>query len=226
MIALAALRPRSMTAIPDYDPQDDGVAPAPPSIGSAVIEALNRLDYGILLVDGEARVHFASGASQQQIQSGQLPVVAGQLRARTVGETVNLHRLIARCAHIGEAGGDGAACCRVGELLLQFAPLSARPPDSTQLDGRLVAVFVADPARAADPAAEHVRLQFGLTAAEAVVACEIVKGQGIRECARAIGISETTARTHLHRIFEKTGTKRQAQLVRKVLASRPVIRQP
>jgi DNA-binding CsgD family transcriptional regulator len=226
MIAMAALRPRPITSIPDYDLQDDGVTLASASIGSAVIEALNRLEYGILLVDGDSRVHFASGKSQQQIHSGQLPVVAGQLRARTVGETVNLHRLIARCAHIGEIGGDDAACCRVGELLLQFAPLSARPPDSTRIDGRLVAVFVADPASAADPAPEQVRLQFGLTAAEAVVACEIVKGLGIRDCARVIGISETTARTHLHRVFEKTGTKRQAQLVRKLLASRPVLRRP
>jgi DNA-binding CsgD family transcriptional regulator len=46
------------------------------------------------------------------------------------------------------------------------------------------------------------------------------------ECAGKIGISQATARTHLHRVFEKTGTKRQAELVRKVLAARPVVRRP
>ena len=35
-----------------------------------------------------------------------------------------------------------------------------------------------------------------------------------------VDVTESTARTHLHRIFEKTGTKRQAQLVRLVLATR------
>jgi DNA-binding CsgD family transcriptional regulator len=224
MIAFAALRTRAMTAIPDYDPQDEGVIPASASIGSAVIEALNWLEYGLLLVDRDSRVHFASGSSQQQLHSGHLHIVAGQLRARTIGETVNLHRRIARCADIDPLPGDDAACCRAGDLLLQFAPLAARPPDSTLTDGRLVAVFVMDPARAADPGPDQLRLQFGLTPAEAAVACEIVNGLGIRECAGKLGISQTTVRTHLHRIFGKTGTKRQAQLVRKVLASRPVIR--
>jgi DNA-binding CsgD family transcriptional regulator len=97
-------------------------------------------------------------------------------------------------------------------------------PDDSGADGHLVAVFVIDPANAVDPSPEQLRLQFGLTPAEAVVASEIVTGGGIEDCAGRIGISQTTARTHLHRIFEKTGTKRQAQLVRKVMASRPVIR--
>jgi DNA-binding CsgD family transcriptional regulator len=121
---------------------------------------------------------------------------------------------------------DLAACCRVGELLLQFAPLAAQPPVGIAAHGRLVAIFVVDPSAAADPTAEQLRAQFGLTAAEAVFACAIVSGEGVKECARTIGISEATARTHLHRIFEKTGTKRQAQLVRVILASRPVVRRP
>jgi DNA-binding CsgD family transcriptional regulator len=111
-------------------------------------------------------------------------------------------------------------------LLLQFAPLSAQPPVGLAVHGRLVAVFAVDPSAAADPTPEQLRAQFGLTAAEAAFACAIVRGEGLRECARAIGISEPTARTHLHRIFEKTGTKRQAQLVRVILASRPVSRRP
>lgn len=224
MIAFAALRTRTMSVIRDFDLQDDGVVSAPGSIASAVIEALNWLEHGLLLLDGDSRVYFASARAQQQVHSGQLFVVAGQLRARTIGETVNLHRLVARCAHIGQADGDDAASCRVGELLLQFAPLAARPPDSAGAEGPLVAVFVIDPASATDPSAEQLRQQFGLTPAEAGVACEVVKGFGLVECASRIGISQATARTHLHRVFEKTGTKRQAELVRKVLASRPVVR--
>jgi DNA-binding CsgD family transcriptional regulator len=196
------------------------------SIRPAVIEALNWLEYGLLLVDGGSRVHFASGTAERQLQSGELFVKAGQLRTRTTGETVNLHRLVARCAHIGQLPDDDAACCQVGELLLQFAPLSTRPPDSARTEGALVAILVMEPECVADPGAQQLRQQFGLTPAEAGIACEVVKGLGLKECAGRIGISQATARTHLHRVFEKTGTKRQAQLVRKVLASRPVIRRP
>ena len=34
------------------------------------------------------------------------------------------------------------------------------------------------------------------------------------EVATALGIAETTVRTHLGRVFEKTGTRRQADLVK------------
>jgi DNA-binding CsgD family transcriptional regulator len=224
MIAFSALRTRTMSVIRNPDPPDDAVVTSSGSIAAAVIEAANRVEYGLLLVDGDSRVHFASRIARQQLLSGQLHIQAGQLRAQSLGETVNLRHLIARCAHGGQVPDDDAACCRAGELLLQVAPLAARPPEGAPTDGHLVAIFVMDPADGADPTAEQLRAQFGLTAAEALVACEIIKGLGIRECARAIGISETTARTHLHRIFEKSGTRRQAQLVRKAFAARPIIR--
>ena len=57
-----------------------------------------------------------------------------------------------------------------------------------------------------------------------MLASYVVRGRGLKACAKLIGISEPTARTHLRRIFEKTGTKRQADLVRLVYASRLGIR--
>jgi DNA-binding CsgD family transcriptional regulator len=38
----------------------------------------------------------------------------------------------------------------------------------------------------------------------------------VAETAEALGIAETTTKTHLQRIFSKTGTSRQADLVRLV----------
>jgi DNA-binding CsgD family transcriptional regulator len=49
--------------------------------------------------------------------------------------------------------------------------------------------------------------------AEAALALEIVKGDGRDAAAARLGISLSTARTHLSRIFEKTGAGRQAELV-------------
>ena len=56
-------------------------------------------------------------------------------------------------------------------------------------------------------------VRFGLTDAESGVAAEILKGRPPSRRA-AVGISDTTAKTHLSNIFEKTGTRRQAELVR------------
>lgn len=58
---------------------------------------------------------------------------------------------------------------------------------------------------------------FGLTRAEARLALEISRGDGRQAAAERCGISINTARTHLIRIFDKTGVKRQAELAKRVL---------
>jgi DNA-binding CsgD family transcriptional regulator len=57
-----------------------------------------------------------------------------------------------------------------------------------------------------------------LTPAEADFALEIVKGDGRAAAAARFGISVGTARTHLTHIFDKTGVRRQAELVRLLLS--------
>jgi DNA-binding CsgD family transcriptional regulator len=58
--------------------------------------------------------------------------------------------------------------------------------------------------------------EFQLTPAELRVLFSIVEIGGAAEVAEVLGISEATVRTHLHRLFEKTGTGRQADLVKLV----------
>ncbi|MDP3321516.1 MAG: LuxR C-terminal-related transcriptional regulator, partial [Bosea sp. (in: a-proteobacteria)] len=54
----------------------------------------------------------------------------------------------------------------------------------------------------------------GLTPTEARMLGLIVKGLDTVVAARKLGIARTTARTHLQRLFAKTGTARQSELVR------------
>jgi DNA-binding CsgD family transcriptional regulator len=44
----------------------------------------------------------------------------------------------------------------------------------------------------------------------------IVQVGGVPEVAEALGIAETTVKTHLGRLFQKTGADRQADLVKLV----------
>jgi DNA-binding CsgD family transcriptional regulator len=55
---------------------------------------------------------------------------------------------------------------------------------------------------------------YQLTRAEMRVLIAIVEIGGVPEVAPVLGISETTVKTHLQRVFDKTGTNRQADLVR------------
>jgi DNA-binding CsgD family transcriptional regulator len=73
-------------------------------------------------------------------------------------------------------------------------------------------VFVADPEQDDELPESRLRVLYGMTRAEARVAGLISKGGGVKATARILGIAPSTARTHLHRVFDKTGTTRQAEL--------------
>ncbi len=60
---------------------------------------------------------------------------------------------------------------------------------------------------------------YGLTRGEAALTAKLVQGKSIEEAAEALFISPHTARTHLKRIFMKTDTHRQPELVVRMLLS-------
>ena len=69
-----------------------------------------------------------------------------------------------------------------------------------------------------DPEARHFPLStlvglFDLAPAEARIAVHLAEGRTVMQAALASGITIKTARTYLERLFQKTGVRRQAELV-------------
>src|SRR5262249_9141859 len=64
-----------------------------------------------------------------------------------------------------------------------------------------------------------LRCHFGLTPAEARLALHLVAGETLRCAAVKLSITYETARTQLKKIFNKTGTCRQAELVIVILTT-------
>jgi DNA-binding CsgD family transcriptional regulator len=62
---------------------------------------------------------------------------------------------------------------------------------------------------------------FGLTKAEARLAVHLVAGETLRFAAVKLSITYETARSQLKSIFNKTGTRRQAELVIVILTALP-----
>ncbi len=60
---------------------------------------------------------------------------------------------------------------------------------------------------------------YGLTRGEAALASHLLRGNSIEEAAARLFISTHTARTHLKRIFMKTDTHRQTELVVRMFSS-------
>jgi DNA-binding CsgD family transcriptional regulator len=58
-----------------------------------------------------------------------------------------------------------------------------------------------------------LRELYGFTKAEALVAEQIVRGKTVKEAGTGLGISTHTVRAHLKKLFTKTGTTRQAELL-------------
>ena len=99
-------------------------------------------------------------------------------------------------------------------------PLRGEAPTFALSPRPTAVVFVSDPGRTPSRLTALLRRRFGLTAAEAAFALEIARGDGLQASADRLGVSLSTARTHLARIFEKTYVRRQAELAR-LIASLP-----
>ena len=78
--------------------------------------------------------------------------------------------------------------------------------------------MVTDPERMATVPGDHLRSIFRLTKGEAQVALGMAAGKTADEIAEERGVSVGTVRTQLKALLQKTGTDRQAELVRLVLS--------
>ena len=80
----------------------------------------------------------------------------------------------------------------------------------------VAALFVHKAALDTPSPPEVIAKTFKLTPSELRVLLTFVEMGGVVETAEALGLAEATVRTHLHRLFAKTATSRQAELVKLV----------
>jgi DNA-binding CsgD family transcriptional regulator len=185
--------------------------------GELIARALDWLSYGVVMVDADVRPIFANRAARALIEEGRLPLS----RKATLHRTDPIEAIRRVIASFDGAGAHATAACRVGDPPL-VCTLASVPRGSAERNVRAI-LFVTDPKRL--PVTQPgVLAGFGLTRAEAAFAIEFVNGHRLQTCAARLGISTTTAKTHLQRIFEKTGACRQADLMRRILASTPPLR--
>ncbi len=84
---------------------------------------------------------------------------------------------------------------------------------------RITAILeVRDPDRATSADSAQLETLFGLTPAEARFASILASGLSVKQAAEHLGIAEQTGRTHLKRAMSKTGTRRQAELMSRIIA--------
>lgn len=182
-------------------------------------QALDRLPMGFLLLDGRGKILHLNQAAADILERGDdIGRRGGYLSASSPENSETLRVLLARATgRIGPAEGTSAILKRQAGGPLQIRAAPARPMDSPffRVPERTAAIVIlVDPDRRTIPPYDLLRALYGLSPAEARLACVLAEGGSLPEFAAEKGVSLNTARSQLKSVFRKTGIDRQTGLVR------------
>jgi len=195
---------------------------------------LDGISAGMLLVDATGRIVHTNAAGHVMLSAadvfhtkgGRLEVndpQADQMLADTFASAGNGD------AAVGIKGLAVPLVARNGErYVAHVLPLTsgARRQAGTSY-AAVAALFVHKATLYTPSPPEAIAKAYKLTPTELRVLLAIVEVGGVPEVAEALGVAETTVKTHLGRTYQKTGAKRQADLVKLVAAfSNPPLNHP
>ena len=190
-------------------------------------ETLDLMTTGVMLVDKTGRLVHTNAAATRQLDSARaLRRDNGYISAQNPHMAKQIRNAITHAAEGGTAaiGATGIALSIPAvdgvDLSVWFLPLDgglrrdlAAPFSAT------VAIFIRDPAdNSSFPGALFVH-RYNITPAECRFMMMLTQGMSTREAAYAVGIAESTAKTHLQHLFAKTGVQRQTELVRLAMSA-------
>lgn len=191
---------------------------------------LDSLAAGVFLTGSDGRVVYMNATAERQIRIGtSIRIVNDRISPTDPGARAALSKAIDQASRGGrdialgeysvaipEVGGAGVVA-----TLLPFD--HGRRGDVVAPFAASVAVFTKDPAEVPSMPGEAFATLYGLTGGELRVLLALTQGLGAKEAADMLGIGEPTVRTHLQRIFSKTNTTRQADLLRLLQNATPPI---
>jgi DNA-binding CsgD family transcriptional regulator len=193
---------------------------------AAMADTLDGLQAGMFLVDASGRLMHANASGRAMLSQGNVLHANGKLVALDAQGDNALREILLAAgngdAALVERGVTVHLTARDGEqFVTHVLPLtSGARRRAGQSYAAVAAVFVQKAGHDPSPALELLAQQFELTPAEVRVLDTIMDHGGVAEVARALKLSPATVRTHLRHVFEKTGVRRQADLV-KLMTSFP-----
>ncbi len=186
---------------------------------------LDRYPYAFLLADAERRVLYSNAAAREivaardglTIENGRLVAASPQTEAafaKAVAETAAGRHPSFRRLEITRPSGRKSY-----RLILMPIDDSRTVPLGIAVPAVSILIIDADSFSTPDP--EVLRELFSFTPAEARVSAKLVLGQNAEEIAAESKVSVETVRTHIKRVYSKTATNRQSELVSLILRSIP-----
>ena len=184
--------------------------------------AIDRVSCALIEISADRRVLWMNASAHEQIaENSGLVISGGRLRTRSRVREADLQDAVdwavdnlkspwpilkvgrtARAVMIGENEDSAPVLCWVmvedGKILVSFN-------DNQRVRRRV----------------EYAQGIYGLTETQALLACLLAQGHDLALASEKLGVSVNTIKTHLKRIFEKTGARSQASLVATLLSVEP-----
>ena len=190
--------------------------------GRLALASLDRLAAATFILDRSGTVHHRNAAACALLEGDcSVRVVNSRLRLRE-------HKLNAALdAALRKATQDPPRSSilplrSTADTVCEIA-ISPLPADQLLPWGSLALLVIAWPQADASRIVERVRPLYGLTDAEARVMAALAVGTTVEEFAGQYGVRPSTVRAQVRSIFDKTGAKRQSDLVRLALSGMPLV---
>ncbi|RPI27017.1 MAG: hypothetical protein EHM61_09935 [Acidobacteria bacterium] len=194
-----------------------------------LVAALDRVPQGCILLHGDGRVAGMNRAAEEVLnrQDG-LCTLHGKLTAVFATDSRRLDELIQSAfggvRSDGQAGGVMAIARNSFEkpYIVRVFPLRSSVAILDAPTAR-VALFVSDPGWQSVTDEDLLQQLYGLTAMESKVATLLGEGESLERICELFAITRNTAKSHVARIFQKTDTNRQSELVRLLVSLEPCL---
>jgi len=197
---------------------------APHDVMLALTYGLDLVQHGAILVSAEGHARLANRVALSILQKKDgLFLAKTGLVADRAADTRLLQKLLAEAIETPELGEPKDSPIILqrktahNALIVRVVPgpgLGCWP----EAEHRTALFKVYDQDMGVEVDGQVLSRLYGLTRGEAALAAYLLKGKSIDEAAEALFISPHTARTHLKRIFMKTDTHRQTELVVRMLS--------
>ena len=206
------------------EPADAGVGigaselPAGFEVGHVALNIFDRLSVGIVLLNRSAEVVFANSAAKSMSENGGSLRLNGGVKSHSSSHDRRLGELLRSVIAGASTRAISIPSSDSGRsVMVLAAPMRAQGKDQTSLRSLRSAaavLVICDPDRLAQIPTAWMMDAYGLTLSEVRVALTFASGTTVANTARKLRVSANTVKTHIRRVYEKTGTNRQAELSR------------